>query len=162
MLAVNGVSSVLVLFSRSVSQCKQLPPPFHSSSSDVSSPDLVSGSFLSWFPCTSPNGLLFFANDSHTLKISTLVSCSSPKWIRGAVVSCYQWAITIGLLLAAIVNNATQNRDNHSAYRIPIAIQFVWAAILVSGMSYLPEVGLFDYLYTSATHNICFASHHAG
>ncbi|TDL24493.1 MFS monosaccharide transporter [Rickenella mellea] len=76
-----------------------------------------------------------------------LVSClvpmyqseCSPKWIRGAVVSAYQWAITIGLLLAAIVNNATQHRDNHSSYRIPIAIQFVWAFILVSGMFFLPE-----------------------
>ncbi|KAL0961554.1 hypothetical protein HGRIS_006493 [Hohenbuehelia grisea] len=76
-----------------------------------------------------------------------LVSClipmyqseCSPKWIRGAVVSLYQWAITIGLLLAAVVNNATQNRDNHSSYQIPIAIQFVWALILASGMTYLPE-----------------------
>jgi sugar porter (SP) family MFS transporter len=76
-----------------------------------------------------------------------LVSClipmyqseCSPKWIRGAIVSTYQWAITIGLLIASIVNNATQNRDDHSSYRIPIAIQFVWAAILASGMSFLPE-----------------------
>jgi SP family sugar:H+ symporter-like MFS transporter len=52
----------------------------------------------------------------------------------------YQWAITIGLLLASIVNNATQHRDNHSSYRIPIAMQFVWAVVLASGMSYLPEV----------------------
>ncbi|KAG5219666.1 MFS monosaccharide transporter [Salix suchowensis] len=64
---------------------------------------------------------------------------SSPKWIRGAVVSMYQWAITIGLLLASVINNATQFRDNHSAYQIPIAIQFVWALILAGGMSYLPE-----------------------
>ncbi|CAE6529760.1 unnamed protein product [Rhizoctonia solani] len=75
--------------------------------------------------------------------VSTLIpmyqSECSPKWIRGAVVSCYQWAITIGLLLAAIVNNATKNRDNHSAWRVPIAIQFVWAAILAGGMFLLPE-----------------------
>ncbi|KDQ61688.1 hypothetical protein JAAARDRAFT_55028 [Jaapia argillacea MUCL 33604] len=76
-----------------------------------------------------------------------LVSClipmyqseCAPKWIRGAVVSCYQWAITIGLLLAAIVNNSTQNRDNHTSWRIPIAIQFAWAAILCGGMLCLPE-----------------------
>ncbi|KAG6902331.1 hypothetical protein C0995_001368 [Termitomyces sp. Mi166 len=76
-----------------------------------------------------------------------LVSClipmyqseCSPKWIRGAIVSMYQWAITIGLLVAAIVNNFTQNRDNHSSYRIPIAIQFIWAAILSGGMLFLPE-----------------------
>ncbi|TFK39852.1 MFS monosaccharide transporter [Crucibulum laeve] len=63
----------------------------------------------------------------------------SPKWIRGAVVSTYQWAITIGLLLASVVNNATKGRDNASAYQIPIAVQFVWAAILAGGMILLPE-----------------------
>ncbi|TFK75035.1 MFS monosaccharide transporter [Pluteus cervinus] len=76
-----------------------------------------------------------------------LVSClipmyqseCSPKWIRGAVVSTYQWTITIGLLLAAIVNNGTQNIDSHASYRIPTALQFVWAAILAGGMFFLPE-----------------------
>ncbi|KII85851.1 hypothetical protein PLICRDRAFT_44270 [Plicaturopsis crispa FD-325 SS-3] len=63
----------------------------------------------------------------------------SPKWIRGAVVSAYQWAITIGLLLASVVVNATEGRDDHSSYRIPIAIQFVWAFVLVAGMLVLPE-----------------------
>jgi SP family sugar:H+ symporter-like MFS transporter len=64
---------------------------------------------------------------------------SSPKWIRGAVVSCYQWAITIGLLLAACVNQGTKNRNDFGSYRIPIAIQFVWAGILSVGMALLPE-----------------------
>ena len=64
---------------------------------------------------------------------------SAPKWIRGAVVSGYQWAVTIGLLLASVICNATQARPDHSVYRIPISIQFVWAFILVSGMLVLPE-----------------------
>jgi len=76
-----------------------------------------------------------------------LVSCMipmyqsecSPKWIRGAVVACYQWAITIGLLLASIVNNSLQNRQNHSGWRTAISLQFVWAAVLAGGMSLLPE-----------------------
>ncbi|KAF9259071.1 AmMst-1 [Marasmius fiardii PR-910] len=63
----------------------------------------------------------------------------APKWVRGAVISLYQWAITIGLLLAAVVNNATKDREGHSSYRIPISVQFVWAAILVTGMLVLPE-----------------------
>ncbi|KAH9978328.1 MFS monosaccharide transporter [Russula compacta] len=75
--------------------------------------------------------------------VSTLVpmyqSECSPKWVRGAVVGLYQWAITIGLLFAAIFNNATKNRPNHSSYRIPIAIQFIWAAVLAGGMALLPE-----------------------
>ena len=31
---------------------------------------------------------------------------TAPKWIRGTIVGAYQLAITIGLLLAAIVKNA--------------------------------------------------------
>ncbi|ELU43655.1 MFS monosaccharide transporter [Rhizoctonia solani AG-1 IA] len=76
----------------------------------------------------------------HTSTIPAhLPNSSSPKWIRGAVVSCYQWAITIGLLLAAIVNNATKDRPNYTSWRIPIALQFVWAAVLAGGMFVLPE-----------------------
>ncbi|KAJ3569260.1 hypothetical protein NP233_g5174 [Leucocoprinus birnbaumii] len=63
----------------------------------------------------------------------------SPKWIRGAVVSLYQWAITIGLLVAAVVNNGTQNRAGNSSWQIPVAVQFIWAFILAAGMAVLPE-----------------------
>lgn len=62
-----------------------------------------------------------------------------PKWIRGAVVSLYQWAITIGLLVASCVNQGTHNRNDSGSYRIPIAIQFLWALILGIGMFFLPE-----------------------
>ncbi|EIW53906.1 MFS monosaccharide transporter [Trametes versicolor FP-101664 SS1] len=75
--------------------------------------------------------------------ISTLVpmyqSECSPKWIRGAVVSCWSLTITVGLLLASVINNATKARPDHGAWRIPIAIQFVWAFILFVGMLCLPE-----------------------
>ncbi|KAJ5926223.1 hypothetical protein N7516_007996 [Penicillium verrucosum] len=64
---------------------------------------------------------------------------TAPKWIRGTIVGAYQLAITIGLLLAAIVNNATKDRDDTGCYRIPIAVQFAWAIILVVGMLVLPE-----------------------
>ncbi|KAL1867652.1 Plasma membrane low glucose sensor [Diaporthe australafricana] len=64
---------------------------------------------------------------------------TAPKWIRGAIVGAYQWAITIGLLLAAVVDNATANRADTGSYRIPIAVQFAWAIILIGGMLILPE-----------------------
>jgi len=48
-------------------------------------------------------------------------------------------AITIGLLLASIVNNATQNHENTGSYRIPIAVQFAWSIVLVGGMLVLPD-----------------------
>jgi sugar porter (SP) family MFS transporter len=76
-----------------------------------------------------------------------LVSClvpmyqseCAPKNLRGLIVGLYQLAITIGALLAAVVLNSTKNHPNHSAWRIPIAIQFVWAAVLSGGMMLLPE-----------------------
>lgn len=68
---------------------------------------------------------------------------ASPKWIRGAIVSCYQWAITIGLLLASLVNQGTKDRNDTGSYRIPIAIQFLWALILGIGMIFLPETPRF-------------------
>ncbi|KAJ4302617.1 Plasma membrane low glucose sensor [Kalmusia sp. IMI 367209] len=71
------------------------------------------------FPCTNPE--------------------TSPKWIRGTIVGAYQLAITIGLFLAAIVNNSTKNRDDSGSYRIPVAVQFLWSLILVIGLIFLPE-----------------------
>ncbi|KAJ5153731.1 Major facilitator superfamily domain general substrate transporter [Penicillium coprophilum] len=68
---------------------------------------------------------------------------TAPKWIRGTVVGAYQLAITFGLLLAAIVNNSTKDRTDTGCYRIPIAIQFAWAIILVVGMLLLPETPRF-------------------
>ncbi|KAI8449113.1 hypothetical protein BY996DRAFT_200199 [Phakopsora pachyrhizi] len=63
----------------------------------------------------------------------------SPKWIRGAVVACYQWAITIGLLVAAIIVQLTKDINSASCYRIPIGLQFIWAFILSIGLYFLPE-----------------------
>lgn len=64
----------------------------------------------------------------------------APKSVRGAIVSGYQFCITIGLLLAAVVDNSTMNRMGSGSYRIPIAIQFAWALILGTGLFLLPEV----------------------
>jgi len=64
---------------------------------------------------------------------------TTPKWIRGTIVGCYQWAITMGLLLAAIVLNATKNHNDTGSYRIPIAVQFAFSIIMVVGMIVLPE-----------------------
>ncbi|KAL0937153.1 MFS monosaccharide transporter [Colletotrichum truncatum] len=62
-----------------------------------------------------------------------------PKKVRGALVAGYQFCITIGLLLAACVVYATQEREDTGAYRIPIAIQFPWAIILGGGLMLLPD-----------------------
>lgn len=63
----------------------------------------------------------------------------TPKWIRGALIAAYQLAITLGLLIASCVNQATHTRNDSGSYRIPIAIQFLWALILGTGLIFLPE-----------------------
>ncbi|KAM4065896.1 major facilitator superfamily protein [Hirsutella rhossiliensis] len=68
---------------------------------------------------------------------------TAPKWIRGAIVGAYQLAITIGLLVAAVVNNATGSRSDTGSYRIPVAVQFAWSLILFAGMLVLPETPRF-------------------
>jgi MFS family permease len=63
----------------------------------------------------------------------------APKKIRGAIVSGYQFSVTVGLLLAACVSQGTHARDDSGSYRIPIAIQFLWGIILGGGIFFLPE-----------------------
>jgi sugar porter (SP) family MFS transporter len=63
----------------------------------------------------------------------------APKKVRGAIVSGYQFCITIGILLASCVDYGTQNRTDSGSYRIPIAIQMLWAIILGIGLFFLPD-----------------------
>ncbi|KAI8956382.1 general substrate transporter [Xylaria longipes] len=63
----------------------------------------------------------------------------APKKVRGAMVSGYQFCITIGILLANVVVYTTQDRNDTGSYRIPIGVQFLWAIILGIGLLILPE-----------------------
>jgi MFS transporter, SP family, sugar:H+ symporter len=63
----------------------------------------------------------------------------APRKLRGAIVSCYQFAVTIGIMLASCVGYATQHRKDSGAYRIPIAVQLLWALIIAIGLFLLPE-----------------------
>lgn len=63
----------------------------------------------------------------------------APRKVRGAIVSGYQFCITIGILLASCVDYGTQDRADTGSYRIPIALQMLWAIILAAGLFFLPE-----------------------
>ena len=63
----------------------------------------------------------------------------APRKVRGAIVAGYQFCITVGILLANCVVYATQGRRDTGSYRIPIAVQFLWAIILATGLALLPE-----------------------
>jgi sugar porter (SP) family MFS transporter len=63
----------------------------------------------------------------------------APRKVRGAVVSAYQFCITIGLLLAACVTYGTEDFNDSSSYRIPMGLQLLFAIILGVGLVFLPE-----------------------
>jgi len=58
----------------------------------------------------------------------------APRKVRGAIVSAYQFCITVGILLANCVVYASQYRQDTGSYRIPIGVQFLWALILGIGL----------------------------
>ena len=62
----------------------------------------------------------------------------SPKALRGAFVSCYQVMITLGILIAYIVDYGTRNINGAAAYKIPIGLQVIWGAMLCIGTPFLP------------------------
>ncbi|POY73778.1 hypothetical protein BMF94_3318 [Rhodotorula taiwanensis] len=74
-----------------------------------------------------------------TAVIVLFMSEIAPRKVRGALLSCYQFCTTIGLMLGAIVDNYTEGRNDSGAYRIPIGIQFAWAIILATGLFLLPD-----------------------
>jgi MFS family permease len=63
----------------------------------------------------------------------------APRRVRGALVSGYQFCITLGILLANCVCYATAHRNDTGSYRIPVGIQFLWAVILGIGLFILRE-----------------------
>ncbi|KAL2788634.1 general substrate transporter [Aspergillus keveii] len=70
---------------------------------------------------------------------------SGPRHIRGALVSTYQLFITFGILIANIINFATEDRNNTGSWRIPLGVTYAWAIILGVGIAFFPESPRYDY-----------------
>jgi len=64
---------------------------------------------------------------------------TSPVPVRGAVISCYQLFITIGIFTADCINYGTETMQNSGSYRITMGIGYIWAILLGVGILFLPE-----------------------
>lgn len=65
---------------------------------------------------------------------------SAPTHLRGAIVCCYQLFITIGILIAYLINFGTETLgDTTAAWRIPVGISYFWAIVLGVGILFFPE-----------------------
>ncbi|OJD17477.1 hypothetical protein AJ78_02450 [Emergomyces pasteurianus Ep9510] len=70
---------------------------------------------------------------------------SAPRHIRGAMISCYQLFITLGIFVANCINFGTESRNDSGSWRIPIGITFIWVLILGLGISFFPDSPRYDY-----------------
>jgi sugar porter (SP) family MFS transporter len=68
--------------------------------------------------------------------VPSYISESSPTDVRGSLSSLFQLAITLGILVAYLVNAAFAATGS---WRWPVALAFVPALILLIGMYFLPE-----------------------
>jgi len=68
--------------------------------------------------------------------VPSYISESSPTDVRGSLSSLFQLAITLGILVAYLVNAAFASTGS---WRWPLALAFVPAVVLLIGMYFLPE-----------------------
>ncbi|KAJ2894784.1 hypothetical protein MKZ38_007213 [Zalerion maritima] len=64
---------------------------------------------------------------------------SSPAKYRALFLSVFQFATTLGTLIGTIIDWATANRPDKSAYLIPLGIIYVVPLFLAVGMWFIPE-----------------------
>ena len=64
---------------------------------------------------------------------------SDSREIHPNCIPGYQFCITIGLLLASVIDNALKDRMDSGSYRIAMAMQWIFALVLGVGLFLLPE-----------------------
>jgi len=63
----------------------------------------------------------------------------SPAHLRGIVFSLYQFQLSLGSIIGAVIDNATHLIEGKEAYRIPLAIFFAAPTIQTIAMFFFPE-----------------------
>lgn len=75
---------------------------------------------------------------------------SAPRHIRGAMISCYQLFVTLGIFLAYCINLGTHNMEGTAQWRITLGITFLFAIILGGGMVFFPESPRYEFRHGKA------------
>ncbi|KAJ5175765.1 uncharacterized protein N7482_001642 [Penicillium canariense] len=70
---------------------------------------------------------------------------SAPRHIRGAMISCYQLFVTLGILLAYLINLGTHNLHGTAQWRITLGLTFIFALVLGGGMALFPESPRYEF-----------------
>lgn len=70
---------------------------------------------------------------------------TAPRQVRGALVSCYQLFITLGIFLADCINFSTVKRSGPVSWQLPMGIGFIWPVLMIIGICFLRESPRWDY-----------------
>lgn len=70
---------------------------------------------------------------------------TAPRQIRGAMVSCYQLFITLGIFIAYCINYGTESDPSPASWRIPMGVGFIWSVIMAVGIMFLRESPRWEY-----------------
>jgi len=73
-----------------------------------------------------------------SMAVPLYLSEISPKQLRGRLISTYQLAITIGILVSFLINLACSTIQSNNSWRVPFAIQVVISAMMAISMIFLP------------------------
>lgn len=63
----------------------------------------------------------------------------TPARARGLVVGAFQLSLAVGGLIIHIITNGTANRENSSAWRIPVGLFYIFPAIVGTLINFVPE-----------------------
>lgn len=70
---------------------------------------------------------------------------SAPRHIRGAMISCYQLFVTLGIFLAYLINLGTHTLSGTAQWRITLGLTFLFAIVLGGGMAFFPESPRYEF-----------------
>lgn len=76
---------------------------------------------------------------TYTVIAPSYASEVCPIALRGILTGYTNLCFVIGQFLANGVSAGTHNLDSHWAYSLPFALQWIWPAIIISGIFFAPE-----------------------
>lgn len=99
----------------------------------------ISAQYPYWWIMMMGRIISGFAIGGLSVIVPTYQGECAPTHVRGAIVCCYQLFITIGILIAYLINFGTVNLSGPSQWRVPVGLSFFWATVLGVGILFFPE-----------------------
>ncbi|KAL6707977.1 hexose transporter hxt5 [Coniothyrium glycines] len=70
---------------------------------------------------------------------------TAPRYVRGALVSCYQLFITLGIFVAYCINFGTESEAGSRSWKLPMGVGFIWSGLMVVGILFMQESPRWEY-----------------